>query len=114
MSRDHWHHICNIQKVNEPKLFFKMCLFREYINYCPLFFVRTTRSDEEPSLEKDVLQSGRSLEAALYVLYGSATMIVVSLGDGVHGFTYDPRVGTKSHNCFVTIASSIFYNHVKY
>ena len=43
-----------------------------------------------------MLQSGRSLEAALYVLYGSATMIVVTLGDGVHGFTYDPRVGEKT------------------
>ena len=41
-------------------------------------------------------QSGRdALEASLYVLYGSATMIVVTLGDGVHGFTYDPRVGEE-------------------
>lgn len=28
--------------------------------------------------------------AAGYALYGSATMIVLSTGDGVHGFTLDP------------------------
>lgn len=31
--------------------------------------------------------------AAGYGLYGSATMIVLSLGNGVSGFTYDPSIG---------------------
>lgn len=33
--------------------------------------------------------------AAGYALYGSATMVVLSLGfgSGVHGFTYDPAIG---------------------
>lgn len=31
--------------------------------------------------------------AAGYALYGSATMIVLSLGNGVNGFTYDPSIG---------------------
>lgn len=31
--------------------------------------------------------------AAGYALYGSATMIVLSLGNGVNGFTYDPAIG---------------------
>lgn len=31
--------------------------------------------------------------AAGYALYGSATMVVLSLGDGVNGFTYDPSIG---------------------
>lgn len=31
--------------------------------------------------------------AAGYALYGSATMIVLSLGYGVNGFTYDPAIG---------------------
>ncbi|XP_070157185.1 fructose-1,6-bisphosphatase 1 [Polyergus mexicanus] len=39
------------------------------------------------------LQPGRSLIAAGYALYGSATVIVLSIGRGVNGFTYDPAIG---------------------
>ncbi|RLU17079.1 hypothetical protein DMN91_011148 [Ooceraea biroi] len=39
------------------------------------------------------LQPGRNLVAAGYALYGSATMIVLSIGRGVNGFTYDPAIG---------------------
>lgn len=31
--------------------------------------------------------------AAGYALYGSATMIVLTFGNGVNGFTYDPAIG---------------------
>jgi fructose-1,6-bisphosphatase len=31
--------------------------------------------------------------AAGYALYGSATMIVISHGHGVHGFMLDPSIG---------------------
>ena len=41
----------------------------------------------------DVLQSGRRQLAAGYVVYGSSTMIVYTVGNGVHGFTLDPAVG---------------------
>lgn len=41
----------------------------------------------------DGLQSGRNLVAAGYALYGSATMIVLSIGHGVNGFMYDPALG---------------------
>lgn len=41
----------------------------------------------------DALQPGRQMAAAGYALYGSATMIVLSLGNGVNGFTYDPSIG---------------------
>ncbi|MCE9531161.1 MAG: fructose-1,6-bisphosphatase, partial [Planctomycetes bacterium] len=40
-----------------------------------------------------VLQPGRAQVAAGYVLYGSSTMLVYSVGNGVHGFTLDPAVG---------------------
>lgn len=50
-------------------------------------FSQTT--DDEPS-EKDALQPGRNLVAAGYALYGSATMIVLSTGQGVNGFMLDP------------------------
>ena len=41
----------------------------------------------------DVLQPGRSLVAAGYVIYGSSVMMVYSSGHGVHGFTLDPTIG---------------------
>merc|ERR1711890_106650 len=41
----------------------------------------------------DSLQSGRQMVAAGYALYGSATMIVLSAGHGVHGFMLDPSIG---------------------
>lgn len=43
--------------------------------------------------EEDVLQSGRELVAAGYVLYGMSTMLVYSTGQGVHGFTLNPDIG---------------------
>lgn len=41
----------------------------------------------------DVLRAGRELVCAGYVLYGAGTMLVLSTGAGVHGFTLDPSVG---------------------
>jgi fructose-1,6-bisphosphatase I len=40
--------------------------------------------------ESDTLQSGRNVVAAGYVLYGPATMLVMSVGAGVHGYTFHP------------------------
>lgn len=48
---------------------------------------------EGPATMEDVLQPGRNQVAAGYALYGSATAMVLSLGDGVNGFTYDPSIG---------------------
>ena len=41
----------------------------------------------------DVLQPGSRQLAAGYVVYGSATMLVYTTGNGVHGFTLDPMIG---------------------
>jgi fructose-1,6-bisphosphatase I len=41
----------------------------------------------------DFLQEGYKQVAAGYVIYGSSTMLVLSTGNGVHGFTLDPAVG---------------------
>ncbi len=46
---------------------------------------------DEP--EKWVLQQGAKQIAAGYVVYGSSTILVYSVGNGVHGFTLDPSVG---------------------
>lgn len=42
----------------------------------------------------DILQCGREMIAAGYIIYGSGTVFVLSVkGQGVHGFTLDPTVG---------------------
>ena len=42
---------------------------------------------------EDLLQEGKRLVAAGYVIYGSSTMMVYTTGHGVHGFTLDMGVG---------------------
>ena len=49
-------------------------------------------NDEDPL--QWVLQPGRRQIAAGYVVYGSSTVLVYSIGNGVHGFTLDPSVGS--------------------
>lgn len=46
----------------------------------------------EVTLE-EVLQPGCQQVGAGYILYGPSTMLVLSTGQGVHGFTLDPGVG---------------------
>jgi len=43
--------------------------------------------------EEDALKAGRQIVAAGYALYGSATMVVLSTGNGVNGFMLDPSIG---------------------
>ena len=54
---------------------------------------RKTPSKGHPEAS-DFLQDGNAVIAAGYVLYGSSTMLVFSVGQGVHGFTLDPSIGT--------------------
>ncbi len=46
-----------------------------------------------PTTTADFLQPGQQQLAAGYALYGPATLLVLSLGAGVHGFTLVPRLG---------------------
>ncbi|XP_076046202.1 fructose-1,6-bisphosphatase isoform X2 [Oratosquilla oratoria] len=57
-----------------------------------IFAIYRKNTDNEPSVD-DALQPGRSLVAAGYALYGSATMMVLSTGNGVNGFMLDPSIG---------------------
>ncbi|XP_028165482.1 fructose-1,6-bisphosphatase 1 [Ostrinia furnacalis] len=59
-----------------------------------IFAIYKKKSDGEPT-EADALKPGNQLVAAGYALYGSATMMVLSLGKGkgVNGFMYDPSIG---------------------
>ena len=56
------------------------------------FAVPITGNDEDPL--RWVLQPGKRQIAAGYVVYGSSTVLVYSIGSGVHGFTLDPSVGS--------------------
>ena len=53
------------------------------------------RKEDETAVPtlKDVLQPGNKVVAAGYALYGSATMMVLSTGNGVDGFMLDPSIG---------------------
>jgi fructose-1,6-bisphosphatase I len=58
-----------------------------------IFAIHRKQSTSEDVQEEDILQPGTALVAAGYVLYGSATLLVYTAGQGVHGFTYDPAYG---------------------
>jgi fructose-1,6-bisphosphatase I len=58
-----------------------------------IFGIYRRVTEDGPGTKEDVLQPGRKLEAAGYVIYGPSTMLVYSTGTGVHGFTLDPGVG---------------------
>ncbi|XP_058808323.1 fructose-1,6-bisphosphatase 1 [Phymastichus coffea] len=58
-----------------------------------IFGIYKKLDDSKPPTVADALQPGKNLVAAGYALYGSATMMVLSIGGGVNGFTYDPAIG---------------------
>jgi len=58
-----------------------------------VFGIYRRKTAEGRGTLEDVLQPGRNLVAAGYVLYGASTMMVYSTGRGVHGFTLDPAIG---------------------
>ena len=43
---------------------------------------------------EDFLQPGRRQVAAGYIIYGTSTMLVYTVGNGVNGFTLNPAIGT--------------------
>ena len=55
-------------------------------------YKRTSKYGHAATLE-DMLQAGIKQTVAGYVLYGTSTMLVLSWGDGVQGFTLDPSSG---------------------
>ena len=63
------------------------------VNIGTIFSIHRRVSSEGEGCEKDLMQSGRKLAAAGYVAYGSSTMLILSTGNGVDGFTLDPSVG---------------------
>ncbi|KAK4327966.1 hypothetical protein Pmani_001582 [Petrolisthes manimaculis] len=57
-----------------------------------IFSIYRKTTNTEPNVS-DALQPGTKIVAAGYALYGSATMMVISTGNGVNGFMLDPSIG---------------------
>jgi len=58
-----------------------------------IFGIFRRKTSSGKGTEQDVLQPGRNLVAAGYIVYGSSTIFVYTTGNGVHGFTLDPSIG---------------------
>lgn len=46
-----------------------------------------------PTVEAQLLRKGTEQVTAGYLLYGASTMLVFTVGQGVHGFTLEPSIG---------------------
>ncbi len=57
-----------------------------------IFSILRCREGEEPALE-DFLRKGSEQVCAGFVLYGPSTMMVLTTGQGVNGFTLDQDIG---------------------
>ena len=77
-----------------------------------IFAIYRRATADGPGTLADVLQPGRRMVAAGYIIYGSSTMMVYSTGNGVHGFTLDPGIGEflLSHANITIPAEPRFYS----
>jgi fructose-1,6-bisphosphatase I/sedoheptulose-1,7-bisphosphatase len=64
------------------------------VNVCvgSIFSVVRAPHDGQTVSEQDFLQAGMEQVAAGYAVYGPATMLVLTVGNGVNGFTLDPNL----------------------
>lgn len=58
-----------------------------------IFSIHRKVSPGDEATTADLLQPGTRQVAAGYVVYGSSTMFVYTVGRGVHGYTLDPTLG---------------------
>jgi fructose-1,6-bisphosphatase I len=63
------------------------------LNVGSIFSIRQQEGDDLDGEARDLLQNGRKQMAAGYILYGPTTVLVYSLGHGVHSFILDPSLG---------------------
>jgi len=63
------------------------------VNIGTIFSIYRIEDANDTPVLSDLLQPGINQVAAGYFLYGSSTMLVLSTGKGVDGFTLDPSVG---------------------
>ncbi|CAO3630407.1 unnamed protein product [Cunninghamella blakesleeana] len=57
-----------------------------------IFGIFRVKDPENPTMD-DLIRSGRELVASGYCMYGSYCELILSLGNGVNGFTLDPAIG---------------------
>jgi fructose-1,6-bisphosphatase I len=63
------------------------------INVGSIFSIRQQEGMDADGSGSDLLQNGWKQLAAGYILYGPSTVLVYSIGKGVHAFTLDPSLG---------------------
>ncbi|MBD2106366.1 class 1 fructose-bisphosphatase [Nodosilinea sp. FACHB-13] len=63
------------------------------LNVGSIFSIRRQQGDDLDHSGSDLLQDGRQQLAAGYILYGPSTVLVYSIGHGVHAFVLDPSLG---------------------
>jgi fructose-1,6-bisphosphatase I len=63
------------------------------LNVGSIFSIRQQEGEDLDGEARDLLQNGRKQIAAGYILYGPSTMLVYSIGTGVHSFILDPSLG---------------------
>lgn len=63
------------------------------LNVGSIFSIRQQDGDDPEQTGLDLLQDGHKQLAAGYILYGPSTVLVYSIGQGVHTFILDPSLG---------------------
>ncbi len=63
------------------------------LNVGSIFSIRQQAGDDPEQTGMDLFQPGHRQLASGYVLYGPSTILVYSIGKGVHAFTLDPSLG---------------------
>ena len=63
-----------------------------------IFSVRRRLGTGRETAAVDAIQPGSAQVAAGYIMYGPATALVYTAGQGVHGFTLEPTIGEFIHS----------------
>ncbi len=63
------------------------------LNVGSIFAIRRQTGDDQAQTGADLLTDGHSQLAAGYILYGPSTVLVFTIGRGVHSYTLDPSLG---------------------
>ncbi|MGB3493425.1 MAG: class 1 fructose-bisphosphatase [Elainellaceae cyanobacterium] len=63
------------------------------LNVGSIFAIRRQEGEDLDRTATDLFQDGHKQIAAGYILYGPSTVLVYSIGNGVHAFTLDPSLG---------------------
>ncbi|MCY7282450.1 MAG: class 1 fructose-bisphosphatase [Cyanobacteria bacterium CAN_BIN43] len=63
------------------------------LNVGSIFSIRKQEGEDLDGTAQDLLQAGRKQVGAGYILYGPSTILVYSIGTGVHAFILDPSLG---------------------